>query len=265
MIEPKIYFPEVTINKMNVPFTIKLAVTRDDDVLDRILATTSKLIAEDLDEIDDKFSPLKTDSLISKFHRGDSEVFFQDAMFQIVYNQCAIAKVATNGYYDAFKNDRFDPTGILKGWAIETEFQKHLKPLLVDPSIVGVSLSVGNDMQLASKAESSFEWNIGITNPDDQRDIIAEYNIKNGAIATTTLNNGDIKTSHKAGMPKQITILSKGLTEAAVLANAGMEDTTDEVEKWIEKSQLTGLLIDVTDDMTVFAQGQFDNVIQAQM
>ncbi|AKP67278.1 hypothetical protein [Companilactobacillus ginsenosidimutans] len=259
MIEPKIYFPQVTINKMNVPFTIKLAVTKRDQIVDRILDTTAKMIAKDLDEIDDKFSPLKTNSLISKFHRGDSESFFQDTMFQTVYNQCAIAKVATNGYYDAFKNDRFDPTGILKGWSIETEFQKHLKPLLVDPAIVGVSLGSDGDTQLATKANNNFSWNVVVTNPDNGCGIVAEYNIANGAIATAVADNADIDT------PTQITVLSKGLTEAAVLANAGLTDRTAEVETWIEKSRLTGLLIARNSGMTVFTHGQFDNVAQAQM
>lgn len=262
MIEPKILYPEVTVNKMNVPFTIKLAVTNHDQVVDYILDTTSKLIAKDLDEIDDKFSPNKLDSLISKFHRGDAEVFFQDSMFQVVYNQCAIAKVATNGYYDPFKNDRFDPTELIKGWAIETEFQKHLKPLLVDPSIVGVSFSSDEQMQLASANDSNFEWNIAIKNPDDSTDIVAEYNIKNGAIATATVESTDIPNKQTS---KQVTILSKGLTEAAILADASLKDNTDEISKWIERSNMTGLLIDQNDDLAIFANGQFDNYALAQM
>lgn len=261
MIEPKIYYPEVTINKMNEPFTIKLAVTQPGPVIDHILETTTALVTKDLDEIDNKFSPLKIDSLISKFHRGDNEVFFQDAMFQSVYNQCAIAKIATNGYYDAFKNDRFDPTDILLGWTIETEFQKHLKPLLVDPSIVGVSLSSNEQMQLATKTDSNFAWSIGITNPDDARDILAEYNIQNGAIATATMNSAD----HARHNFKQLTILSKGLTEAFVMANSGLQDSTDVVEGWIEHSKLTGLMIDTKDEMTMFASGVVDNFALAQM
>ncbi|MFD1472147.1 hypothetical protein [Companilactobacillus mishanensis] len=267
MIEPKMYFPEVTINKMNAPFTIKLAVTRNDDVIDHILNTTGELIAEDLDEIDDKFSPFKSDSLVSKFHRGDSERFFQDEMFQIVYNQCAIAKIATGERFDAFKDKMFDPTGILKGWAVETEFQKNLKPLLVDPAIVGVCFRTGEGMQLASKAGSHFDWNVGIKRPNNSHGIIADYRIQNGAIATAVMDDQEIQTDihPENNFVKQMTVLSKGLTEAAVLAKASLKDNTVDVENWIDKSRLSGLLINENGKLSVFEQGQFDNVVQAQM
>lgn len=264
MIEPKIYYPETTINKMNVPFTIRLAVTDQDSTIEHILDTTTELIEKDLGEIDDKFSPYKLNSLISKFHRGDPEPFFQDEMFQIIYNQCAIAKTATNGYFNAFKNDRFDPTGLLLGWAIENEFQKHLKPLLVDPSIVGVSLSSGQQMQLGVDAKSSFEWNIAVSDPEDHSKI-AEYKIRNGAIATVLSANSDISKRREVEFADQITILSKGLTEAFVLANAGLKDNFQKIEQWMEQAHLTGMLVKDSDDIDIFANGYIDNFAQVQM
>ncbi|WP_125772601.1 hypothetical protein [Companilactobacillus furfuricola] len=76
MNQPDVYYLERSFFQMNVPFTIKLAVVGDVDVVERILDTSSQLIVDDLKIIDDKFSPIKQDSLISKFHRGEAEVFF---------------------------------------------------------------------------------------------------------------------------------------------------------------------------------------------
>jgi len=91
LIEPKIYYPNTVINKMNIPFTVKLAVTENDPVVAEILHSTTKLLEQDLDEIDRKFSPFKNDSLVSQYRRGDQDPLLADAMFQDVFGQCSIS------------------------------------------------------------------------------------------------------------------------------------------------------------------------------
>lgn len=253
MIETKISYKKVVLDKMNVPFVITLAVMDDGAVVDRILHTSAELIGRDLDEIDDKFSPLKLNSLISKFHRGDAEFFFQDSMFSIVYNQCAIAKLATDGGFNAFKNNRYDPRGILLGWAIETEFQLHLKPLLVDPAIVGVSLSAGSNFQVASRSSANFSWTIEIADPLDPENLLANYQIENGAISTASVKPAQLKADRT---PLQATVLSHGLTEASVLATASLSKSASDTAQWFEDSRSTGLLVDDQHNHSAYVAGQ---------
>lgn len=258
MNETEFFFLERSFYKMNVPFSIKIAVTDRDAVVERILNTSSQMIVDDLDVIDDKFSPQKADSLISKFHRGEAEVFFQDDMFQVVYNQAALAKIATKGQFDAFANDRFDPSEMLTGWAIEVEFMKHLKPLLVDPHIVGVSLSSSSMMQVAADPKSFFAWDVVINDPDDAEKI-AHYQIKNGAVATSTYNDGKSTSRPQLATPKLITLVSKGVTEAAILAQTAIEMDIDSVVDLIETSQLTGLILPADSTATAFFKGRFND------
>lgn len=258
MNEPDVYFLERSFYQMNAPFTLKLAVVGDIDVVERILDTSVQLIVDDLQMIDDKFSPIKKDSLISKFHRGDAEVFFQDDMFQIVYNQSALAKIATGGRYDAFSDDRFDPSDLLLGWVIETEFLKHLKPLLVDPHIVGVNLASGPKMQFAVSEKSDFSWNVELLDPDDAQSV-AHFAIKNGAVATAAYN--DIRNDSQVDFsaPRSITLVSKGLTEAAILADTAIKNDISDVVEMVQISQLTGLVLPVDSEATLFSKGRFND------
>jgi thiamine biosynthesis lipoprotein len=265
MIEPKVYFPNTVINKMNIPFTVKLAVTEDDRVADHILATTSKMINKELDAIEQKFSPFKEDSLVSKYRRGDSSPLMEDSLFQAVFSQCSIAEEVTSGYFNAFYDGRFNPTGLVKGWAIETIFQLYMKPLLVDPKIIGVSLNGGGDMQLATKDDSNFSWSVGIENPYNTQEIIAEYSIKNGAVATSGMNKRGEHISRNASNIKQVTIIANSLTEADVWATAGIAAGTDKFEDLIQSSELTGMYVDDVEGMTSFAGGKMDYAEKTQI
>lgn len=253
MIEPKIYFPNQTLNKMNTKFNIKLAVTEEDPVVDKILLTTTKLIAEDLDEIERKFALDQADSLVNKFRNGDRSALKSDTMFQVVYHQCSIAEAVTHGYFNAFRDGKFDPTGLIRGWAVETLFQLHLKPLLIDPNIVGVAFNVGgNNVQVATKKGSDFQWNIAVKSPYDDREQVVSYKLKNGALATSNTNkiDGDVH-----GSLELVTILANGLTEASIWADAAMMAGLSRFENMIKESELTGMFVDDYEEMTSFAKG----------
>lgn len=259
MIEPRTFYPQVIINKMNTDFTVKLAVKNVDPVIKQILKTTSKLIAQDLGEIDRKLSPNRPDSLVSKYRKGQHDALAQDPMFQEVFGQCSIAEAATSGYFNAFYDGKFNPDGLIKGWAIETLFQLHLKPLLIDPDIVGVALEGDGDIQLASKEGSDFHWNIDVQDPCDSEEVIAEYNIRNGALATSGMSKTVRKISHSSSSIKQVTIVANGMTEADVWAIAGITAGTNYFKKMIESSELTGMLVDKTEGTTAFARGNFNH------
>ncbi|WP_125772599.1 hypothetical protein [Companilactobacillus furfuricola] len=178
-------------------------------------------------------------------------------MFQIVYNQSALAKIATGGRYDAFASDRFDPSDILVGWAIETEFMKHLKPLLVDPQIVGVYLGSEQKMQVASNPDSNFSWNVEIFDPDNDQEM-AHYQIKNGAVATSAYNDVKMAPDSDFEAPRSITLISKGSTEAAILAETAIKMKLTDAVDMIETSQLTGLVLPVGSQPAVFSKGRFN-------
>lgn len=265
MVKPKIYYPNTVIQKMNIPFTVKLATTKSDPVIVEILRKVTKDIEADLEEVDQKFSPFKDSSLVSLYRKGDESPLIEDDMFQLVFAECELAKDETSGFFEPFHDKQYDPTGLVKGWAIQRAFQTHLKPLLVDPNIIGVSLNGGGDIQLGSKKNSSFEWNIGVENPDNTQEIIAEYQIKNGGIATSGMSKRGEHIDRVISPIEQVTVIANGLVKADIWATAGIAAGTDRFEELIHESKLTGMLVDSKSGITSFNGGKIHNAKEAQI
>lgn len=81
--------------------------------------------------MEEKFSPFLPDSLVSK-HTDIGEVLqedFFDLEYQEVYSRSIIAKKETHGLFNPFFGGKYNPTGFVKGWAIENAFMKYIKPL----------------------------------------------------------------------------------------------------------------------------------------
>src|SRR5579884_2071343 len=69
--------------------------------------------------VDERFSTYKQDSEISKINRGELDEKDYSSDMQEVLELCAQTKQATKGYFDIWHNGRRDPSGLVKGWAIQ--------------------------------------------------------------------------------------------------------------------------------------------------
>ncbi|WP_125591083.1 FAD:protein FMN transferase [Companilactobacillus jidongensis] len=245
MTEAKYYFPNRVIQMMNVPFTVKLAVTEDDEVVQTILNDITEKVTDKLRQMDDDFSPFKNDSMVTRFQNGDEAPLIDSDEFQAVYAQTVIAEQMTHHYFNATFAGKYDPTGLVKGWAIEQAFEKYLRPLLMDAKIVGISLNGGGDMKLAVKQGCDFNWGIGIENPNDTQQILTTYYIQDGAIATSgNSKRGEHILRSNNSEIEQVTIISSSLVDADVWATAGISAGTEEMATLITESNLTGMMVD---------------------
>src|SRR5690348_1676863 len=68
--------------------------------------------------IDQKFSPYKKTSEVSKINSGELDVADVSNDMHKILELCQQTKTQTHGFFDAYHNDTFDPSGIVKGWAI---------------------------------------------------------------------------------------------------------------------------------------------------
>jgi FAD:protein FMN transferase len=97
---------------MGMPVTI--------DVRDRAGdAGTLELAFAEFRLLDRIFSPFRPDSEVSRINRGELKI--EDASEEV---SCAIGigrlyTRATNGYFALWLNGRFDPSGLVKSWAID--------------------------------------------------------------------------------------------------------------------------------------------------
>lgn len=255
------YFPNTVINQMNIPFTIKLATADPDDIVREQLKVVTGLIDDKLHQIDLDFSPFRYDSLVSKYQRGDRSPLLDSTEFQAVYGQAILAEQMTDSIFTPYFAGRFDPTGLVKGWAIEKVFDEYLKPLLKDPKIEGVSLNGGGDMKLATRQDSDFHWGIGIENPDNLDEIIASYYIQNGAIATSgnSKRGEHIIRMHQNDV-EQVTVVSHSLVDADIWATVGVSAGIDKFSTMINEYNLSGLLIDKYHNPLNFSEGAIADV-----
>ena len=96
MKKDKYYFPNKVIDRMNIPFTVKLATTDPDSVVMKQLEVATKEIDAKLYQIELDFSTFRYDSLVSRFQRGDNDPLMESTDFQSVYAQATLAEQMTD-------------------------------------------------------------------------------------------------------------------------------------------------------------------------
>jgi len=130
--------------------------------------------------IDQIFSTYKPDSEISRINNG--KLLFEDASEDVkdVFDLAEQTKKETNGYFDIKKKDgTYDPSGIVKGWAINNAANILLKEGFKD-----FYVEAGGDIQVYGKGDEG--WTIGIKNPFNVKEIIKVVILKNNeGIATS--------------------------------------------------------------------------------
>lgn len=245
-----------TVEAMTLPFTISL-VTRDKVSSKDLLERVSQDILSALGEIEQKFSAFRATSLVSRFQKGDETVML-DPEFQEIFVRVTIAKTETRGAFDPYFQGVYNPTGMVKGWAVEKVFQQYLKPLLRLSEIEAVCLNGGGDMQFETRDSSSFIWKIGIENPDHLQEMIARFQMKTGALATSGYSKRGRHILSQSAI-KQVTILDASLVQADIWATAALVLSESDFCQMIADKKLSGLY--VTDTKKQFFQyGELKNV-----
>ncbi|MFL6112221.1 MAG: FAD:protein FMN transferase [Catenulispora sp.] len=111
-----------------------------------------------LHAIDATFSTYRPDSVISRMARG--ERVDHDAEVAEVLARCAEIEADTEGAFSARPDGRLDPSGWVKGWAIE-EVSRLLRAAgSRDHLIVG-----GGDVQARREPGPDRPWTVGIADP----------------------------------------------------------------------------------------------------
>ena len=213
------------LKRMNMPFTIAFVKNTFDGTLIEALNQVIDEIDKYLKKVEEKFSPFLPDSLVSKLtDLGEvlQENFF-DLEYQEVYSRSILAKKETRGLFNPFFEGKYNPTGFVKGWAIETAFMRYIKPLIDNNIIEAGAINGAGDMQVGTSIDSDFSWEIGIENPEDKEKIIARYSIKNGAVATSGINKkGQHIKSENDIEHIQVTVVGKYLSDVDVVATVGV-------------------------------------------
>lgn len=130
--------------------------------------------------VDGKFSTYKKGSEITKINKGIISV--KDASFDMkeVLTLCAKTKKETNGYFDILRNGKTDPSGLVKGWAINNAAK-----LISKMGFKNFFVDAGGDIQVGGKNNEGENWRIGIQNPFNLKEIIKAIRVKDEGVATS--------------------------------------------------------------------------------
>lgn len=256
-------FKTYVLKRMNMPFTIAFVRDSFDEILIDALNQIVYEIDKYLQNVEEKFSPFLSESLVSRHTDLGEELQddFFDIEYQEVYSRSIIAKKETQGLFDPFFNGKYNPTGFVKGWAIENAFMKYIKPLIDNNIIEAGAINGAGDIQVGTRLDSNFSWETGIENPEDKGKIIAKYSIKNGAVATSGLSKkGQHIKSDNDINHVQVTVVGTYLSDVDVLATAGVVANEKIWSEIVESKLLTGILLTKEGIKRVFEEGKITDV-----
>lgn len=130
--------------------------------------------------VDEVFSTYKSNSEISRINNGTLLLKNANKDVQDIFDLSEKTKIETNGYFDIRKEDgTYDPSGIVKGWAIHNATQ-----ILLEEGYKDFYVEAGGDIQVHGRENEG--WNIGIKNPFNVNEIIKVVRLKNNeGIATS--------------------------------------------------------------------------------
>lgn len=110
--------------------------------------------------VDATFSPFRDDSDVSRFGRGSVPLAQCAPELGEVLAACADVAARSGGYFTAWPGGRFDPSGYVKGWAIE-----RAAALLTEAGSAEHSVNGGGDVQCVGDHGPGQPWRVGIAHP----------------------------------------------------------------------------------------------------
>ena len=205
------------VHAMTVPFTIQL-VGAPDTPPDRLEASADRAAARCkawLDHVEAAFSPFRADSTVSRARRGDWSALLTDPDFAEVHMLVKQAEQLTGGRFSAMHAGVYDPTGLVKGWAVERAHVRFLMPLIRSGEVAAAALGGGGDIQTAVAHDSDFVWRIGVDDP------FAAHADGTGrhfpTLRTISLRDGAVATSGVSRRGEHITRAMHDLAQATVI------------------------------------------------
>lgn len=199
-----------------------------------------------LHDADATFSTYRDDSDISRIRTGALCVANAHPDVAEVLDRCARAQASTGGFFTPMPGGRLDPTGLVKGWAVE-----RASSLLRAHGSANHAVNGGGDVQLAGEAAPGRPWTIGISDPRDRTGVLSAVSGRDLAVATSgTGERGRHVVNPFTGRPAtglaSITVVGPRLTEVDTYATAGFA-MGESALGWVESLDGYDALL-VTDD-----------------
>jgi FAD:protein FMN transferase len=143
--------------------------------------------AEDIEDVftffeyvDRTFSTYKEDSEISRINQGRLSLADASEPMRAIFALAEETRRDTNGYFDIHRQGRYDPAGIVKGWAIY-----NAAALLGQRGFLNYYVDAGGDIQAAGRNAQGQPWRIGIRNPFNLHEVVKVIAVGDWGVATS--------------------------------------------------------------------------------
>jgi thiamine biosynthesis lipoprotein len=205
--------------------------------------------------VDGKFSTYKEDSEISLINRGQLCLADASLDMQTIFALAEQMHEDTYGYFDIRCNGAYDPSGLVKGWAIFNAAE-----LIRQNGIENYYVEAGGDFQAAGKNQGGQDWQAGIRNPFNLNEIIKVLSITDRGVATsgTYVRGQHIYNPKRSGAPitdiVSLTVVGPDIFYADCFATAAFAMGREGIAFIESLEGFEGYLVD-QDRMATFTSG----------
>jgi thiamine biosynthesis lipoprotein len=133
-----------------------------------------------LRRVDATFSPYRPDSDISRLARGELTVAECRPEVDEVLTRCMALERATGGYFSVRAGARLDPSGYVKGWAIDGAAAR-----LAAAGAGSFCINAGGDIVARGRPAPDRRWRVGVRHPIDLEQLAAVLAVEDLAVATS--------------------------------------------------------------------------------
>ncbi len=194
---------------------VRIVIARD-DVDESVFAEAfTKLIA-----IDERFSTYKETSEISRINRGEVPESRWSEEMKEVFALAEETKKETGGFFNIETlSGIIDPSGVVKGWAIQKVFD-----LLLSRGETNILVDIAGDVATNGVNEEGKSWAIGIKNPFNTEEVIKILYPKGKGVATSGQYErgahiyNPISGREASSTLESVTVIAPTILEADLLA-----------------------------------------------
>lgn len=130
--------------------------------------------------VDEKFSTYKEQSEISLINRHELSLDEASQDMRTVFALAEQTRSETNGYFDIQHDGLYDPSGLVKGWAI-----RNAAEIICQKGFDNFYVEAGGDIQMFGKNDQGQDWRVGIRNPFNTEEIVKVLSVSNCGVATS--------------------------------------------------------------------------------
>ncbi len=196
-----------------------------------------------LHEMDATFSTYRLDSWINRLDRGEVDLAECPAVVAEILTACERLRSETDGLFDHYAAGRLDPSGYVKGWAIEQASDR-----LEAAGSLNHCVNGGGDVQCVGRPAPDRDWRVGIVHPLRPDHTVATSSGQRLAVATSGsaergLHIIDPFTGSAVDAWASVSVIGSRISYVDTMATAAAAAGT-EAGRWLAARDLPAVLVD---------------------